>query len=247
MATLEGRRSPPCPPGSLELSLLGPFELRCEKRSVPLSTNAQRLLAFLALHPHPIMRVHVAATLWTDSCDERAFASLRSLLWRLPRPGCPLVQATVRHVQLSPYVAVDFRAAAILANRLLDDGCEDPERDEQTWALLDRVLLPDWYDDWVVAERERYRQLALHALEALSERLVAAGRYRRALVAALAAVASDPLRESAHRALINVHLAEGNVAEASRQYHVFKDLLDARLGLAPSPRLRSMVAGFTPP
>jgi DNA-binding SARP family transcriptional activator len=229
------------------LSVLGTFELRCDQRPVPLSVNGQRLLAFLALHPRPMLRVRLAGTLWTGACEQRAFASLRTLLWRLPRPGCELVTCSAGHLQLSPEVSVDLAAAASLAHRLLDDRSDEFEGDEPEWVLLDRVLLPDWYDDWVITERERHRQLALHALEALSERLVAAGRHRRALEAAIAAVAVDPLRESAHRALIDVHLAEGNVAEAVRQYHVFKELLDERLGLEPSPQLRCMVSAFTPP
>ena len=38
-------------------------------------------------------------------------------------------------------------------------------------------LLPDWYDDWVLLERERFRQLRLHALDALCDDLTRAGRH----------------------------------------------------------------------
>ena len=79
-------------------------------------------------------------------------------------------------------------------------------------------LLPSWYDDWVIVERERLRQIRVHALEELSRRLAAGHRYGDAIDAALAAIAADPLRESAHRRLIEAHLAEGNVSEAIRQY-----------------------------
>jgi DNA-binding SARP family transcriptional activator len=56
---------------------------------------------------------------------------------------------------------------------------------------------PDWYDDWLQMERERFRQLRLHALETLAERFVALGRHAQAIDAALAAVQVDPLRETA--------------------------------------------------
>jgi DNA-binding SARP family transcriptional activator len=58
----------------------------------------------------------------------------------------------------------------------------------------------------------------------------------------LAAVSAEPLRESAHRELVEVHLAEGNVAEAVRQYDVYRHMLRRQLGLAPSPVMRRLVA-----
>jgi len=105
--------------------------------------------------------------------------------------------------------------------------------------------LPDWYDDWVLIERERHRQLGLHALEALASRLVQLERYGEAVDAALAAVAAEPFRESAYRALIAAHLAEGNASEALRQYEHFRRLLAEGLSLAPSPRMEALVAGLT--
>jgi DNA-binding SARP family transcriptional activator len=108
-------------------------------------------------------------------------------------------------------------------------------------ALLRADLLPDWYDEWVVDERDRFRQLRLHALEGMAEHLVTIGRYGEALLAALEAAREDPLRESAQRALINVHLAEGNTGEAVRQLRRCEQLFDRELGLRPSRRLTDLV------
>ena len=98
-----------------------------------------------------------------------------------------------------------------------------------------------WYDDWVLSEAEDWRQLRLHALEALADRLTAMGRWGEAADAAGAAVRAEPLRESANAALIRVHLAEGNQSEAVRQFDRYRALLDAELGLEPTPRLRRLV------
>src|SRR5205823_716087 len=100
--------------------------------------------------------------------------------------------------------------------------------------LLSVDLLPDWYDDWAVLEAEAWRQLRLHALEALTARLAGAERYGEALVAGLAAVRAEPLRETAHAAVVGVHVAEGNRGEALRQYEHYRRLLDAELGLEPT-------------
>jgi DNA-binding SARP family transcriptional activator len=102
----------------------------------------------------------------------------------------------------------------------------------------------DWYDDWVILARERFRQARLHALEALCLSLASSGRYAEAAEAGLAAVAGEPLRESAHRALIQAHLAQGNPGEAIRQYRLCRRLLHEQLGLEPSPQLDELVGAL---
>ena len=73
-------------------------------------------------------------------------------------------------------------------------------------------------------------------------------RFCDALQVGLAAVRAEPLRESAHRLLVRVHLREGNVAEAIRQYRSYADLLRRELHATPSPviqRLPDAVLGWT--
>jgi DNA-binding SARP family transcriptional activator len=223
------------------LSLLGGFELSCGGTDVAVSRSGQRLLALLALQARPLERLWVAGTLWLDATEERAGASLRSALWRLPQPqGAAVVQATPTHLRLARDLAVDVHELAGRAEGLdapappPDDGALDP-------SALSKDLLPDWYEDWVVLERERFRQLRLHALEALCRRLTEAGRFGAAVQAGLAAVAGEPLRESAHRSLIQAHLAEGNPGEAVRQYHLYRRLLAGELAIEPSAAIRVLV------
>ena len=233
--------------GGITLALLDAFELRFGEAAVPLPPSAQRLLALLALHERPLLRAYVAGTLWLDTPEERASANLRSSLWRLNRPGRRVVEATNLQLRLAPDVRVDVRETSELANRLLtsSNGSNRSDDVDVDWACLTGELLPDWYDDWVLIERERVRQLSLHALEALGERLLTARRLGEALQTALAAVAMEPLRESAHRLLIKIHLAEGNAGEAIRQFHLCSRLFREQLGLAPSPQLAGLVANLT--
>lgn len=107
--------------------------------------------------------------------------------------------------------------------------------------MLDHDLLPTWDEQWLVIERERQRQLRMHALEALSGSLCDARRYPEAITAALAAVRAEPLRESSQRALIAAHAGEGNVSEAVRQLDAYRRLLDEELGIAPSAQLEAIV------
>ncbi len=101
--------------------------------------------------------------------------------------------------------------------------------------------MPDWYEDWVVVEAESWRLRRLHALETLADDLRDGGSFAQASVAAQAAVEGDPLRESPRAALIRVHMAEGNVSDAIREFARYRDLLKRELGLEPTPRLQALL------
>ena len=222
------------------LTMLGGFDLRSRGQRVVLPPSAERVVAYLALHQGPATRPNVAGTLWLDVPEERAMANLRSALWRLRRPGVTIVEASGEHLALADEVEVDFRELSLAARRCLDG--DSPADISQ----LDRLanssdLLGDWYEDWVLLEREHFRQLRLQALERLALELAASGQYGRAAETALAAVASEPLRESAHRALISVHLAQGNRGEAIRQYGIYKRLMHDELDLDPSPQMDDLI------
>ena len=223
----------------VRVSLLNAFGLTCDGVAVQLPLSVQRLVAFVALHRHPVLRPYVAGSLWPETSDERASANLRSVLWRLHRTGFGVVEAVDQQLRLGADVDVDLREAEELARRALDaERAEDIDVDP---LALARDLLPDWYDDWVLIEREAFRQFRLRALDASCDRLTRAGRLREALEAGLSSVAGEPLRESAHRAVIRVHLAEANAGEAIRQYRLCRRLLRERLGIEPSDRTKELI------
>jgi DNA-binding SARP family transcriptional activator len=205
---------------------------------VDLPASAQRVLAFIALHDGSLRRF-VAGSLWLDSSQERAQASLRSALWRLRGCGLALVDSSGPRLRLASDVAVDVHELEALARMAVRGSAGALALSS---SAFDGHLLPDWYDDWLVLERERCRQLCLRALDTLCSRFTDAGRYAEALDAGLASIAGEPLRESAHRAVVRLHLAEGNVCEARRQYRLCTDLLREGLGIAPSRHMEALIA-----
>jgi DNA-binding SARP family transcriptional activator len=225
------------------LALLGGFDLQVDGRSVPLPRRAQRLLVFLALHTRPLDRAYVADCLWLDASEGHAHGNLRSALWTLSHVGCPLVALTAGRLCLDPGVTVDFRQSLAFADRLLENGAVLGGT-ELDGSLLAEDVLPDWCEEWVLDERERYRQLRLHALELLCERLIGLTKFGHAVQAGLAAVAAEPLRESAQRVLIRAYLAEGNVCEAHRQYARYRSLLDRELSQEPTLEMQALVNGW---
>jgi DNA-binding SARP family transcriptional activator len=204
-----------------------------------LPRGAQRLIAHLSLCGRP-GRSAIAGQLWPDVPEELAHGSLRSALWRVQKVVPGLVDVSGGALGLADGVRVDVREFTDWARRVLDphavvDSMLTPD------VGLHGELLPGWYDDWVLLARERLRQLKVHALEVLADKLACDGRYGEAVQAAYAAAGTEPLRESAHRAVVRVHLAEGNIAEAVRAYNAFRELLLGELGVAPSPLMEELI------
>ncbi|GGT53292.1 AfsR/SARP family transcriptional regulator [Streptomyces purpureus] len=229
--------TPPRPP---QLRLLGQFRLESTAGPVDLCGNAQRLLAFVGLRGH-VSRSVLAGTLWPDATEEHARGSLRTTLWKLPHGDRPLVRCGGESVALTDALRVDARALAETALSVVRAEAPSPHGPMPMVLLGGGELLPGWDEDWVLVERERLRQLRLHALEALADGLTRQGSPGLALEAALASVRIEPLRESAHRAVVAAHLSEGNVIEAVRHYRAYRLLLRDELGLEPSAQLAGMI------
>jgi DNA-binding SARP family transcriptional activator len=221
------------------LHLLAGFGVEVAGEEVSLPGSAQRVVAFVALHERPVLRTYVAGTLWLHSPEARAAGNLRSALWRIHRHTPELVLADSETLRLGPEVQVDLRDAETRAHTELAGVSSGVQPDTLT---LD--LLPDWYDDWVLLERERFRQLRLRALESMCTRLAAAGKLDEALEAGQLALVGEPLRESTHRALVSLHLAEGNAAEALRQFWLCRRLLHDQLGVEPSKLMLDLIGGL---
>jgi DNA-binding SARP family transcriptional activator len=220
--------------------LLDRFDVTAGGMAVRVPASAHRLVALLALRGSPAERSYVSRCLWMDKTEARAYANLRSVIWRLRRCSPPLVDFSASQLSLRRDIEVDIDTLRAVASSLIDES-KTVELAAVDAEILSGELLPGWCDDFVELERERLRQLRLHALEALSRRLLQAGRHALALDAALKAVAANPLRESAHRAVIEVHLSEGNPGEALRQFAMLADLLERELGVAPSRRTADLI------
>jgi DNA-binding SARP family transcriptional activator len=229
--------------GEFRLCLLDSFDLTVDGGHVRLPLSAQRLLAFLALHDRPLLRLHVSGVLWPDTPEERSCANLRSTLWRLRQPRFRIVEDSSKHLRLAPVVMVDIRELIDLAHRL-NAGSIDFRIFDGARLNLSGELLPDWYDDWVLIERERLHQMRLHALEHVSAGMAEAGRFADAVEAGLAAVAGEPLRESAQRVLIRAYMLEGNQVEAVRQFHRYKSLLQKEIGLKPGRQIEDLLGSM---
>lgn len=222
----------------VELRLLGGFELRVDGVPIDVTPAVQRLLAFIALNPRGADRCFTAFQLWPEHDERRAKANLRSALWRLGKVEATLVVATSCQLRLAPSVWVDLRDGIAES---ASSGLDHLVQAVLPLQSLDSDLLPGWYDDWLMIERERLRQFQLGTLEDEAKRQMGRGDCTRAVQLGLAAVAIEPLRESGHRIVIDAHLAQGNRCEARRQFECYRSLLAAQMGWEPSADLAALV------
>ena len=160
-----------CADHSSIVSVLGGFRLWWSgsvQAGIPRAS--QRLLAFLAIRGGVTSRAAVAGTLWPNATETHAYSNLRSSLARLECTYRKMLQASKLELGLAEGVTVDIHHAQTLARRLLDPAVIPKQSDlsPATVVALSGDLLPGWYDDWVLVEAEDWRQLRLHALEALA-------------------------------------------------------------------------------
>ncbi|GAB3809768.1 AfsR/SARP family transcriptional regulator [Micromonospora zhanjiangensis] len=234
----------PIDAGWPQLFLLDGFRLLRAGVPVLVPRGLQRVIALVALRPGAT-RTHLAGLLWPETPEDRALPSLRTALWRLRRQAhCPIVTVGDT-IALDPDVYVDVDDLVRTAARIRDGG--DPRGADRILTTGRHDLLPGWYDDWVLLERERLRQLRLHTLEEMARVQLRLGRHGEALQSALEAVRAEPLRETPHRLIVETHLAEGNAYEALHAFYVYRDLLLRDLQLEPSEAMCALLGDLLTP
>ena len=229
-----------CQLGTFRLRLLTEFQLLIDGKPITLPHSVERVLAFLGLSQAPVGRTYLAHNLWPDVTDSRANGDLRSALWRLRRLTS-IIREENRRLRLAPEVHLDIVEMAHLTESLMRAPCP-PTLDRLPELVRANTILPGWDEEWLILERERYHLMRLRALERSAEVLLTAHDYTSALAAALALVDTEPYRETAHRLVIQVHIAEGNNAQAVRAYQTYRSLVTDELGVPPSSKMNSLVA-----
>ena len=226
------------------LELFGAWRLWRNGAAYEMRSREQRLVAVLALQGRR-RRSYLAGILWPDSTEARASASLRAAICRTDQTAPGLLLHDHHEVALDPTLCVDVRDFSEYVWRLCTARKSSPAPDEDPRDFLRLLrhgdLLPGWYDDWVIYERARLQQLQVQALEVAAERMLARGQLTAAYIAASAAVTIEPLRESAQRTLIRIHLNNGNYHAALRDYREFRQRLRRELGIAPSAQMLALV------
>lgn len=233
------------------MRLLGGFDLRRDGQAQrPFESRKGRaLLAYLALsRGQAFARDRLAGLLWPGHGEASAHQNLRQAIYglhaalgdRAHRIVSPTALDVCVPAQARLWVDVaEFEAA--LARRGRDD---QPSRADLESAvrlyrgdLLAGVSVGgEEFDDWLEAERERLRELAVGALLALLASCQAAGTAEEEIRYARRLLEIDPLCEAAHLHLVAGLARTGRRGGALAHFERLRRQLDEELGLEPSPQ-----------
>lgn len=230
----------------LELRLLGQFEVRLDGTPVGIpSRPAQSLLAFLALTMGTAhRRERLAGLLWPDAEDDSARASLRQALWRLRKALESRLPGDVQYLFADDLtVALNQRASAWVDVAVLappPNGTVSIEQLKESAAVYRGELLPGFYDEWVLRERERLEAVFERTMADLLGRLVAARRWPDVLESAEQWIAISHVPEPAYRAVMLAHSERGDRARVATVYQRCRQALFEDLGTTPSEQTRRL-------
>jgi DNA-binding SARP family transcriptional activator len=226
------------PPAELRVRLLGQLDLRLgDAELTPLeSARAESLLAYLLLHRDAAQpRQQLAFVLWPDSTEPQARTNLRHVLHNLRRalPDADrYLEVTPRTLRWRPDAPLELDVA-VFEEALAQAADDDVQALRQAVDAYTGDLLEGSYDEWLLEERERLRQLHLDALDRLARRLAERGDTGAAIEYSERLLRLDPLREETCRLLMRLHDERGDRARALRVYHACAAALDRQLGAEP--------------
>jgi DNA-binding SARP family transcriptional activator len=215
------------------------LELRARK--------AHALLAYLALPPgRPHDRDALASLLWGDEPQAQARHRLRQALFVLRQRLGPLERVLRTD---GDAIAVDPAAVdvdAVRFERLVDAGTPDALReaaDLYRGDLLEGLTVQaPAFEEWLLGERERLRELAVQALASLLAQQRAARDLEGAIQSAVHLLALDPLQETVHRVLMRLYAEVGRRGAALRQYQICRDIVRRELGADPEAETKELHA-----
>ena len=225
----------------LRVYLLGP--LRIERDGVAFSLSRRKveaLLAYLLRHPEPQTRDYLATLFWGDSSDAQARHSLRTALATVRKEvAADLLLADRDQVQLNPDFACWVDLHTLLAvEQELDTIAIDLLLAKV--ALWQGDLLTGFYEDWIVLEREHYRERLLKLCLQATQTLRARSEYTQAIAVAQRVLTLDPANEHAHQHLMFCYMAAGDRPAALRQYELCERLLEEELDVPPQPETTAL-------
>lgn len=208
----------------LQIWLLGQFDVRVDgKRTVIPTRAAQSLLAFLVLNAGtPQRREKLAGLVYPEMSDENARNNLRHALWRVRKAiSAPLSRNP--EFLLAEELTITFNPDA---DFWLDVAQLEraPSADDSVNELISNLtlyrgeLLPGFYDDWAVLERERVQAVFEGKMQQLLEHLIAEERWLTVLEWGERWIALGQTPEPAYRALMIAHGAQGNMSQVALDY-----------------------------
>jgi predicted ATPase/DNA-binding SARP family transcriptional activator/Tfp pilus assembly protein PilF len=224
----------------LDVHLFGEFKVSLDNQPIEIPARSmQSLLAYLILNAGTAYRREkLAGLLWPESDEKNARHNLRQTLWRLGK-------AIGKGYFLTDKVSVGFNPQAdyrLDVAVLQDKAAEWSSTDQlvRSVSVYTDVLLPGFYDDWVLLEQERLQAIYEDRMQMLLDRLIHEGRWRETREWAESWLAQGQVPEGAYRALMVAHAGLGDQSGVNAVYQRCVEALEGEIGVEPSPETQAL-------
>jgi DNA-binding SARP family transcriptional activator len=222
----------------LAVKLLGQFEVRLDGIAIDIpSRTAQSLLAYLISNPGTAFRrEQLAGVLWPDSTETNSKGYLRNAIWRIRKTLKDISSDSSDYILSNKInIAFNHKLPFWVDTQVLEKGTGQSAQEllEET-SLYQGELLPGFYEDWVVLERERLRTLFDRKMHRLLQCLTDEGSWEQVIEGAERWISLGDTPEPAYRALM---LAYASLGDKSKALAIFKrcaEALEHELGVSPT-------------
>ncbi|NOT04196.1 MAG: tetratricopeptide repeat protein [Anaerolineales bacterium] len=228
----------------LKIHLLGGLQIT--RADIPItdfiSNKVPALLVYLVVTHRAHTRDKLASLLWGEMTDADAKNNLRQALTNLRKVADDCLTITRDSIECTGDCFLDstkfeseLKTASSLnlepASVILTDSLSLYSGD-----FLEGYFVRDApdFEDWMLTERARLRELALQTLHTLTQFHTSRGNFVEAKTYASRLLTFDPWREEAHRQLMLLQARTGQFSAALSQYETCKKILDKELGVQPS-------------
>jgi WD40 repeat protein/class 3 adenylate cyclase len=231
----------------LQIRLLGQFDVRFDGKRVMIpSRSGQSLLAYLVLTAGTAhRREKLAGILWPDTSDENARKNLRHELWRIRKAIASQGSTTADHLLADEFTLTFNRDSDYwLDVAILERPELDPQALASSVSLYHGELLPGFYEDWIVLERERIQTLFESKMQRLVDWSVEDERWSAVQEQCERWLALGNASEVAYRALMLSYSARGDMVKVSGTYQRCVEDLQNQFGVEPSAETHALYNGL---
>ena len=239
---------------SLHVQLFGRFGVELDGRALGglEARKVQELLSYLLIYrdrPHP--RETLAGILWDAQSTPQSKKYLRQALWQLQNALQSVGKDDFEPILIieSEWIQINPKANIHLDVHEFEEAFKDTRglrgRElvaDQITALTAAVgsyqndMLPGWYQDWCIFERERLQNMFIAIMDKLMGYCEAHGNYEEGISYGMRILGFDRARERTHRRLMRLHYLADDRTGALRQYKRCEAALEEELGVKPAKR-----------
>lgn len=246
-------------PWPIIIHTFGKFQVLQKDEPLLFSSKAQRrplnlLKCLISFGGREVNRERIIDTLWPDSDGDAALTSFNTTLHRLRRllGAKEALLFNDGRLSLNPDLCwLDSWAFELLSDEITQRLHDTPtpeitgKLEKRLFTLYRAPFLAEENDAPALVRRERLRERLLRLQESLGKYWEQQGDWAQAEACYHRAIEADEIAERFYQLLMNCYLHQGRRAEAIGIYRNCVQVLDALLGVPPSPQTELIYKSIT--